>query len=172
MRVFLEKTLHKNESKIVCCVWNELNKLYPEGHSRHFTYADVKNILFAIEKYGINHDDIGWYTKKRRWVGPGRILPWFIPQFWLRPAAYLHDILYIITKILRKIRSGELAISKTMLDEYNLEPILGRVNKEISDIIFYGAARAFKPWFIPWKSVVSKFYLFILEKCGEMGLED
>ena len=32
-------------------------------------------------------------------------------------------------------------------------------------------AKAYKPWWIPWKSIVTKFYKFMLDKTGEAFLK-
>lgn len=145
MRVFINNVLHKKEDKIL----KNLMDLKVFGNQDIET---VKEKMFQLEKWGIRHPKIGWYRDKKRWVGPGKILPWFIPQFWLKPPAYLHDITFLI------------------LEEkpHNFD----WMTLETSNNIFLAVAKAYKPCWIPWNSFITRFYKFMLDTTGEIFLDD
>lgn len=146
MRVFLNKSLHNKEEEI-------LYHIATIGVFKDIGEDDlmevIENRLFDIEKYTIRTH--GWYTSRKRWVGPGDFLPWFIPQFWFKNAAYLHDGMY------NWIESG------TAPDW---------LTKEVADDIFLAVSKAYKPPFIKWNSVVARFYRYMLEQCGDNFLDD
>ncbi len=146
MRSFLQKKLHKKEEQIIqFCI--ELNV---------FDTVCVKTIqekLFQIEKFGIQHEDIGWYKDKKRWVGPEklRLLSFLIPQFWFKPAAYLHDITFIILTLIKDGKVNN----------------FGWMDLETSNKLFVAVSKAYKPRWIFWDSQITKFYKFMLDETGE-----
>lgn len=147
MRAFINIKLHKKEEQIIdnCIELNVFNTSCRET---------IREDLFQLEKFGINHKDIGWYKDKKRWVGPEKLklLSWFIPQFWFKPAAYLHDITFIILKLIKDKKPNN----------------FGYIDLNTSNKLFVAVSRAYKPRWMFWDSKVEQFYKFMLDETGEV----